>query len=96
MGRICLACAPGPDSPRGITLGSSASGGIVYIEPSAALPLNNELGAARAEAAAAEEAVRWQLTGLLADVDGDLGLALDTVSLRVRHTREIWSELPMH
>lgn len=46
-------------------LGSAPGGGILYIEPSAAVALNNELGAARAEAQAAEETVLWDLTGLV-------------------------------
>lgn len=78
-GRLCVAAAAGEGAPRGILLGASDSGGMQYIEPPAAVPLNNELGAARAEAAAAEEAVLWRLTGRLADVDADLQRALDVV-----------------
>ena len=78
-GRLCVAAAAGEGAPRGILLGASDSGGMQYIEPPAAVPLNNELGAARAEAAAAEEAVLWRLTGRLADIDFDLQRALDVV-----------------
>ena len=81
-GRLCVAAAAGEGAPRGILLGASESGGMQYIEPPAAVPLNNELGAARAEAAAAEEAVLWRLTGRLADIDADLQRALDVARLQ--------------
>lgn len=63
----------------GIVLGSGAGDSMQYIEPSAAVPLNNELGVARAEAAAAEEAVLWQLTGSVVDQLSELQAALDVV-----------------
>jgi dsDNA-specific endonuclease/ATPase MutS2 len=44
-------------------LGSSASGEWLYIEPPSAVPLNNELIAARGELLTAEEAVLLALTG---------------------------------
>ena len=74
-----MVAAAGEGAPRGILLGASESGGMQYIEPPAAVPLNNELAAARAEAAAAEEAVLWRLTGRVADIDADLQRALDVV-----------------
>jgi hypothetical protein len=45
---MCVAVpvsAEGP--PKGILLGSS--GGVLYVEPPAAVPLNNDLAAARGE-----------------------------------------------
>jgi dsDNA-specific endonuclease/ATPase MutS2 len=49
-------------------LGSSQGGGVVYVEPPAAVPANNELAAARGEAFSAEEAVLYSLTGKLMGV----------------------------
>lgn len=40
---------------------------MVYVEPHAAVPLNNELGAARGRARAAEDAILWRVTGAVAD-----------------------------
>lgn len=67
------------------------------MEPPAAVPLNNELAAAKGEAAAAEEAVMWRLTGLISDNLTDVQAALDAVSaLRLRsnvvaeHTSPFW------
>jgi hypothetical protein len=79
-GRMCVAMAVGDSPPRGLILGTGA--GVVYVEPPAAVPLNNELGAARAEAAAAEEAVLWGLTGQVADAEETLQRALDAVNTR--------------
>ena len=78
-GRLCVAAAASEGAPRGILLGASASGSMQFIEPPAAVPLNNELAAARAEALAAEEAVLWRLTGRVADIEVDLQRALDAV-----------------
>ncbi len=44
------------------------------------MPLNNELAAARGEAAAAEENVMWQLTGQVIDNLADMQAALAIVS----------------
>jgi len=46
------------------------------------VPLNNELAAARGEAAAAEENVMWQLTGQIIDNLADMQAALAIVSAR--------------
>jgi len=46
-------------------LGSSPGGGLMYVEPPAAVSLNNELAAARGECYSAEEEVLWDLTGRL-------------------------------
>lgn len=55
-------------------------GGAFYIEPPSAVPLNNELAAARGEAAAAEDNVLWHLTGQIIDNLEDVQRALDNVS----------------
>jgi len=52
---------------------------VLYVEPQAAVPLNNDLAAARGEAYAAVESVLWKLTGLLADSVEDVQQSLDTV-----------------
>jgi hypothetical protein len=78
-GKICLAVPVGDNPPKGLILGTGP--GIVYVEPPAAVPLNNELAAARGEAAAAEEAVLWKLTGQVADAADTLQQALDAVGL---------------
>lgn len=65
--------------PKGIVLGGSSSAGVLYVEPQAAVPLNNDLAAARGEAYAAVENVLWKLTGLIADAVEDMQQALDTV-----------------
>ncbi len=72
-----MAVAAAEKPPRGVLLGSAA--GIIYLEPPAAVPLNNELAAARGEAYAAEEAVLWRLTGLVVDADEDVRRALEIV-----------------
>ena len=66
--------------PKGIVLGGSSAAGVLYVEPQAAVPLNNDLAAARGEAYAAVESVLWSLTGLIADAEDDMQRALDTVS----------------
>lgn len=58
----------------------NSGGGAFYIEPPSAVPLNNELAAAKGEAAAAEEKVMWQLTGQIIDNLADIQAALDIVS----------------
>ena len=45
------------------------------------MPLNNDLAAAKGEAAAAAEKVMWQLTGQIIDNLADMQAALDIVSL---------------
>lgn len=77
--RLCLAVPGGGAQPKGVLLGSSPGGSILYIEPPAAVPLNNDLAAARGEAYAAEEAVLWRVTG---EVMGEIDMlqhSLDTV-----------------
>lgn len=79
---MCLAVPGGSTPPKGILLGSSPGGSIVYIEPTAAAPLNNDLAAARGEAFAAEESVLWRLTGdVMAEMDS-LQHNLDVVSTK--------------
>lgn len=81
-GRLCVvlpASQQGP--PKGILLGSSPGGGAFYIEPPSAVPLNNDLAAAKGEAAAAVEKVLWQLTGRIIDNQDDLQASLDMVRL---------------
>lgn len=51
----------------------------MYIEPTAAVPLNNDLAAARGEAYAAEESVLWRLTGSVMEVLDSLQHNLDLV-----------------
>lgn len=46
-GRLCVAVAAGEGAPRGVVLGGGGPGGGLYLEPPAAVPLNNELAAAR-------------------------------------------------
>lgn len=50
-----------------------------YVEPPAAVPLNNELAAARGELYGAEEAVLWRLTGDVGDARYALQDTLDKV-----------------
>jgi len=52
-------------SADSLMLGSSPGGGLMYVEPPAAVSLNNELAAARGECYSAEEEVLWDLTGRL-------------------------------
>ena len=78
-GRLCVAVPSSEAQPKGIVLGGSSSAGVLYIEPQAAVPLNNDLAAARGEAYAAVENVLWKLTGLIADTIEDVQQALDTV-----------------
>lgn len=72
-----LAVEPGSKS-SGIVLGSGV--GVQYVEPGAAVALNNQLVAAQAEALAAEEAVLACLTQLVADRAEQLGALLDGVA----------------
>ena len=52
-GRLCIAVPVSADGPpKGILLGSSA--GTLYVEPPAAVALNNDLGAARGEVGSAQ------------------------------------------
>lgn len=81
--RLCLAVPGGETPPRGVLLGKSTGGGIQYVEPAAAVSLNNELAAARGEAFAAEEAVLWRLTGLVMDVTDSLQHILNVVWLHL-------------
>lgn len=50
-----------------------------YIEPPAAVPINNELAAARGEMYAAEEAVLWRLTGRVVEAVDEIQGTLDKV-----------------
>lgn len=77
-GRMCVVVPVSADAPpKGILLGSSA--GCLYVEPPAAVALNNDLAAARGEAATAAEAVLWRLTGDVIDAVSDLERLLDVV-----------------
>lgn len=78
--RVCLAVPGGTTPPKGMLLGSSTGGSIVYVEPTAAVPLNNDLAAARGEAYAAEESVLWKLTGIVMEALDSLQHILDVVS----------------
>ena len=78
-GRLCLAVPSSDAQPKGIVLGGSSAAGVLYVEPQAAVPLNNDLAAARGEAYAAVESVLWKLTGLIADAVDDMQRVLDTV-----------------
>ncbi|KAK9866014.1 hypothetical protein WJX84_002049 [Apatococcus fuscideae] len=78
-GRMCVAVSASDSQPKGVLLGTMASGLATYIEPSAAVPLNNERSVVKAEMWAAEEEVLWMLTGLLADALEDVARALEVV-----------------
>ena len=78
-GRMCVVVSPSDNQPKGVVLGMMSSGAATYIEPNAAVPLNNERSVLRAEMWAAEEEVLWKLTGQLADDMDDVGRALDVV-----------------
>lgn len=101
-GRMCCAVAASASDgpPRGILLGSGSGGTVWYIESSAAVPLNNELAAAKGELTVAEEAVLWKLTGKVGDLEADLEHALhavvwlDSVAARARYGRWIGGTLP--
>ena len=101
-GRICVAVQASPDGPPrgGIFLASGPGGTVWYIEPSAAVPLNNELIAVKAELTAAEDAVLWRLTALVGDVFEELQRVLcavvwlDGVAARARYGRWISGTLP--
>lgn len=68
-GRMCIAMLSGIKAPTGsMLLGSAPGGSIVYVEPPGVVPLNNELGAARAMAESAEDDVLQDLTGRLMGV----------------------------
>ena len=77
---MCVAVSASDSQPKGVLLGTMASGLATYIEPSAAVPLNNERSVVKAEMWAAEEEVLWMLTGLLADALEDVARALEVVS----------------
>jgi dsDNA-specific endonuclease/ATPase MutS2 len=55
-----------------MVLGTSAGGATIYVEPPAAVSLNNELVGARGECYAAEEAVLWVMTGRLMDLQDQM------------------------
>jgi dsDNA-specific endonuclease/ATPase MutS2 len=76
---MCVAVAASEKPPKGILLGSGGGGSVMYLEPPAAVPLNNELAAARGEAFSAEEAVLWRLTGRVVEAAEDLQRVLDAV-----------------
>ena len=52
-----------------------------YVEPPAAVPLNNDLAAARGEMFAAEEAVLWKLTSSVVDAVETIQETLGKVSM---------------
>ena len=100
-GRMCIAVPASLDGPpRGILLGSGPGGSTWYVEPAAAVPLNNELFGAQGELAAAEEAILWRLTGKVGDKEEDLSRALhavvwlDSVAAKARWGRWIGANLP--
>lgn len=100
-GRMCIAVPASPDGPpRGILLGSGPGGSTWYVEPAAAVPLNNELAGAKGELAAAEEAVLWRLTGKVGDREEDLSHALhavvwlDSIAAKARWGRWLGAHLP--
>eukprot|EP00891_Asterochloris_glomerata_P006948 jgi/Astpho2/6948/e_gw1.00107.204.1_t len=87
-GRLCVVVPAGDDGPpKGILLGAStgnlavcdAGGSAYYMEPPAAVALNNERGAARSQVITAEENVLWWLTGLIIDSAPSLEHALEMV-----------------
>jgi dsDNA-specific endonuclease/ATPase MutS2 len=94
-GRVCVAVpeaglgvgsgAEGGSSPAarrlaatGVLLG--AAPGLRFIEPASAVQSNNELGAARAEADAAEEDVLWRLSGTLMGRLAQVEAAFETIA----------------
>lgn len=85
---MCVASPATGGPPRGVLLGTSAGGALYYVEPAAAIGPNNELGAAKGEAMAAEESVLWKLTATVIEAVDDLQNVLDVVStgsmLRIR------------
>ena len=82
---MCLAI-PAGDSIRGaILLGTSPGRGSQYVEPQAAVSLNNELAAARGEAYAAEEEVLWKISGVVMEVVDSLQISLDMVCKSLFH-----------
>ncbi|GAB4813086.1 hypothetical protein N2152v2_000132 [Parachlorella kessleri] len=100
-GRVCVACPANSDGPpKGILLGSGPGGMTWYVEPPAAVPLNNELAAARGEMYAAEEAVLWRLTSSVVEavetIQETLGKVvwLDSVAARARYGRWVGGVLP--
>ncbi|KAG1661302.1 hypothetical protein FOA52_008649 [Chlamydomonas sp. UWO 241] len=79
-GRLCVAVISGSKMPPGsMVLGSSPGGSMLYVEPAAAVPQNNELGGARAEAESAEEEVLYTLSGRLMGVQDEAEQALRVV-----------------
>ena len=78
-GRLCVAIPISPEGPPKTSVLIGTSQGTWYLEPPAAVPLNNELAALRAEAAAAEEAVLWRLTGVVSDSSEQLHVALEAI-----------------
>eukprot|EP00798_Chlamydomonas_sp_ICE-L_P011589 gene11589-34292_t len=70
--RLCSRGVGGDKMVNGIVLGSSPGGGMMYIEPQAAVPFNNELIGARAIAMEAEEEVLFELSGKLMGIVDDV------------------------
>ena len=79
-GRFCVALPDGAPPPRGAVL-LGGGGGVRYWEPPGLVSLNNALSAARAEAAAAEDAARFALSGAVAEKFSDLEQAFEFVLL---------------
>lgn len=68
----------GSKVPAGsMLLGSSPGGALSYVEPPAAVPLNNELVAALGEAATAEEEVLYDLSARLMGVQQEVEAAFE-------------------
>ncbi|GAX78758.1 hypothetical protein CEUSTIGMA_g6195.t1 [Chlamydomonas eustigma] len=100
-GRMCVVMIAGTKMPPGaMLLGSSAGGSMLYVEPPAAVPLNNDLGAARAQAEAAEEDVLHSLTGqlmgILTEAEACLQMVsrLDLLCAKTRYGAWLGAELP--
>ncbi len=81
---MCLAVADG-GRKTGVVLHVTPGSATTYVEPQAAIPLNNSLAAARGEAYAAVEAVLWRLSGLVMAVVDSLAHILETVAPSAHH-----------
>jgi len=79
-GRWCVAMSdPSTIPPKALVVGTSTGGSVSYVEPQAAVPINNELLQAHGFESAAEEQVLWKLTGEIEESFEDLQVTLQTV-----------------
>eukprot|EP00873_Tetraselmis_striata_P044957 jgi/Tetstr1/465221/TSEL_009927.t1 len=79
-GRWCVAVSdPSTIAAKALVVGSSSGGAVTYIEPQAAVPINNDIAQAMGLASAAEEAALWKLTGEVMEVEQEVSAALATV-----------------